>query len=129
MVRVPPSTRVQNGVVGGWLVAVPPHYTSQTCPECGHCSKANRLTQAAFACVQCSFEEHAEVVGAINVLRAGHAQVACEVSVAVMPPQQEPTEATLGLNASLSAVESPAFRRRMSKPLQRCQGLDDKRHK
>ncbi|MEZ2625240.1 RNA-guided endonuclease InsQ/TnpB family protein, partial [Paenalcaligenes hominis] len=48
--------------VGGWLVAVPPHYTSQTCPECGHCSKANRPTQAAFACVQCSFEEHADVV-------------------------------------------------------------------
>ncbi|MEZ2741090.1 RNA-guided endonuclease InsQ/TnpB family protein [Paenalcaligenes hominis] len=72
--------------VGGWLVAVPPHYTSQTCPECGHCSKANRLTQAAFACVQCSFEAHADVVGAINVLRAGHAQFACEVSGAVMPP-------------------------------------------
>src|SRR5690606_39898703 len=71
---------------GGWLVAVPPHYTSQTCPECGHCSQANRLTQAAFACVQCIFEEHADVVGAINVLRAGHAQFACEVSGALMPP-------------------------------------------
>ncbi len=71
---------------GGWLVAVPPHYTSQTCPECGHCSKENRSTQAAFACVQCRFEEHADVVGAINVLRAGHAQFACEVSGAVRPP-------------------------------------------
>ncbi|NJB66060.1 transposase [Paenalcaligenes hominis] len=71
---------------GGWLVAVPPHYTSQTCPECGHCSQSNRPTQAAFACVQCSFEEHADVVGAINVLRAGHAQFACEVSGAVRPP-------------------------------------------
>ena len=71
---------------GGWLVAVPPHYTSQICPECGHCSKENRSTQSAFACVQCRFEEHADVVGAINVLRAGHAQFACEVSGAVRPP-------------------------------------------
>ncbi|GGE72151.1 putative transposase [Paenalcaligenes hominis] len=70
----------------GWLVAVPPHYTSQTCPECGHCSKANRLTQAQFRCVECGVEENADEVGAINVLRAGHAQFACEVSGAVMPP-------------------------------------------
>ena len=71
---------------GGWLVAVPPHYTSQTCPECGHCSNANRPTQADFACVQCGAEENADVVGAMNVLRAGHAQFACEVSGAVRPP-------------------------------------------
>ena len=71
---------------GGWLVAVPPQYTSRTCPCCGHVSADNRKTQAQFACVECGFEEHADVVGAINVLRAGHARFACEVSGAAMPP-------------------------------------------
>jgi len=71
---------------GGHLVAVPPQYTSQTCPCCGHVAKANRQTQARFACIECGFEENADVVGAINVLRAGHARLACEVSGAVMPP-------------------------------------------
>ncbi len=71
---------------GGWLIAVPPHHTSQTCPCCGHVSKDNRQTQARFHCVQCSFEDHADKVGAINILRAGHARFACEVSDAVRSP-------------------------------------------
>ena len=71
---------------GGWLVAVPPQYTSRTCPCCGHVSAENRKTQAQFLCVVCGFEENADVVGAINVLRAGHARFACEVSGAAMPP-------------------------------------------
>jgi putative transposase len=71
---------------GGYLIAVPPQNTSRTCPTCGHTSKDNRQTQAQFACVQCGFEENADLVGAINVLRAGHARFACEVSGAVMPP-------------------------------------------
>ena len=44
------------------------------------------LDQGWFECVECGFEENADVVGAINVLRAGHARLACEVSGAVMPP-------------------------------------------
>ena len=71
---------------GGWLIAVPPQNTSRTCPCCGHVSAENRRSQARFACVECGFEENADVVGAINVLRAGHARFACEVSGAVMPP-------------------------------------------
>ena len=71
---------------GGWLVAVPPHNTSRTCPCCGHVSAQNRQTQARFQCVACGFEENADLVGAINILRAGHARFACEVSGAVMPP-------------------------------------------
>ena len=70
---------------GGWLVAVPPQYTSQTCPCCGHVSADNRQTQARFQCVECGFEENADVVGAINILRAGHARFACKVNGAVMP--------------------------------------------
>ncbi|NVZ08382.1 transposase [Allochromatium humboldtianum] len=78
---------------GGHLIAVPPHNTSRTCPCCGQFAKANRQTQARFACVACGFEENADLVGAINVLRAGHARLACEVSPAG-GQQQEPTEAT-----------------------------------
>ncbi|GAB3625680.1 RNA-guided endonuclease TnpB family protein [Pandoraea terrae] len=80
---------------GGHLVAVPPQNTSRTCLCCGHVSAANRQTQARFACVVCGFEDNADLVGAINVLRAGHARLACvpqgdflrgKVSGAVMPP-------------------------------------------
>lgn len=71
---------------GGYLIAVPPQNTSRTCPCCGHASKDNRQTQAQFECVECGFEENADVVGAINILRAGHARFACEVSDAVRSP-------------------------------------------
>ncbi|WKN23629.1 RNA-guided endonuclease InsQ/TnpB family protein [Azotobacter vinelandii] len=71
---------------GGWLVAVPPRNTSRTCPCCGHVSADDRQSQARFECVECGFEENADMVGAINVSRAGHAWFACEVSDAVRPP-------------------------------------------
>lgn len=80
---------------GGQLVAVPPRNTSRTCPCCGHVAKENRLSQARFECVDCGFEENADLVGAINVLRAGHARLACvDTSPAVGASGQEPTEAT-----------------------------------
>ena len=78
---------------GGHLIAVPPQNTSRTCPSCGHIAKANRQTQAHFKCVSCGYEANADVAGAINVLRAGHARFACEVN-GVGHQQQEPTEAT-----------------------------------
>ena len=56
---------------GGWVVAVPPQYTSQTCPDCGHVSADNRRTQARFICLKCGFEENADLVGAMNILAAG----------------------------------------------------------
>jgi len=71
---------------GGRVVAVPPQYTSQTCPDCGHVSADNRRSQARFVCQACGLEENADLVGAMNILRAGHARIACEVSGAVMPP-------------------------------------------
>lgn len=62
---------------GGMVMTVPPQYTSQTCPVCGHVSKDNRMTQAEFRCTNCGYENNADLVGAMNVLRAGHAQLAC----------------------------------------------------
>ena len=79
---------------GGHLIVVPPQNTSRTCPACGHVSADNRQTQARFLCVECGFEENADLVGAINILRAGHARCACEVSDRRDRQQQEPTEAT-----------------------------------
>ena len=45
---------------GGKLIVVPPQYTSQTCSHCGHIDKANRKTQAQFACTACGFEANAD---------------------------------------------------------------------
>ena len=77
---------------GGVLFAVPPHHTSQTCPCCGHVSKDNRQTQARFACVECGYENHADVVGAINVLERGHRLLACGDGAFSASMKQEPTE-------------------------------------
>ncbi|MHB0984928.1 MAG: RNA-guided endonuclease InsQ/TnpB family protein [Sulfuricella sp.] len=57
--------------LGGWVMAVPAHHTSQTCPCCGHISKENRLTQSSFVCVECGFAENADLVGALNILERG----------------------------------------------------------
>ena len=58
---------------GGQLIPVSPQYTSQCCPACGHTAKANRTTQALFACVKCGYTANADVVGAMNVLQRGRA--------------------------------------------------------
>lgn len=80
---------------GGTLIAVPPQNTSRRCPCCGHVSKDNRTTQARFACVACGYANHADVVGAINILAAGHAAYVCGGAVLPdRPTKQEPTEAT-----------------------------------
>ena len=77
---------------GGMLFAVPPQYTSQTCPCCGHVSADNRQTQARFACVECGYENHADVVGAVNVLERGHRLLACGDEVLRLSMKQELTE-------------------------------------
>jgi putative transposase len=88
---------------GGRLVAVPPHHTSRTCPCCGQVSKENRKTQARFRCVGCGYLNHADVVGAINILARGMksfegpdlARIACgDSSPEVRASSQEPTEVT-----------------------------------
>ncbi len=79
---------------GGWLIAVPPQHTSRTCPDCGCVSADNRPTQAQFRCVECGFEDNADVVGAINILARGHRVAACgEVAQLGSSVKQEPTEA------------------------------------
>lgn len=81
--------------LGGDVLAVPARNTSRTCPACGHVSANNRLTQARFACVECGYENHADLVGAINVLARGHRVLACgELAQSGHSVKQEPAEAT-----------------------------------
>lgn len=84
----------KTGWRGGYFVAVDPKNTSRTCPCCGHVSKDNRKSQALFRCVECGHEANADHVGALNVLAAGHAVIACGGMVqSGRPMKQEPTEA------------------------------------
>lgn len=104
---------------GGKLVLVPAHHTSQTCPECGHVSGENRKSQAKFRCVACGYENHADLVGAMNILSRGMdairdqgrdaaeasagrgktaARIACGGKVRQdLPKKQEPPEEIKGL--------------------------------
>ncbi len=85
---------------GGFFFAVDPKNTSRTCPCCGHVSKDNRKTQALFACVDCGHEANADHVGALNVLAAGHAVMACGgMAQSGHPAKQEPAEATSSITA------------------------------
>lgn len=46
---------------------IQPHYTSQTCPECGHISRDNRTTQETFCCTECNYTNNADVNSANNI--------------------------------------------------------------
>jgi putative transposase len=100
---------------GGRLIAVPAQYTSQTCPVCGHVCAANREKQS-FLCVECGFAEHADLVGAINILNRGlssiegtdsvarlprravrRSRLACQASGVVMPPATGTRRIDLGV--------------------------------
>lgn len=56
---------------GRIVIAVNPRHTSQRCARCGHVATGNRVTQAAFRCLACGYEAHADVNAAQNILRAG----------------------------------------------------------
>ena len=70
---------------GGKLIKVDPRNTSRTCPRCGLVSAENRKSQTTFACIGCGYRSNADEVGAINVLRAGRARLACAMSGTVRP--------------------------------------------
>jgi IS605 OrfB family transposase len=49
------------------VVFVDARNTSRICPECGHCAKANRKSQAEFECRHCGHSDHADRNAARNV--------------------------------------------------------------
>ena len=59
---------------GGEVVAVAPHFTSQTCPVCACVDEKNRATQARFECVRCGHKNNADFNAAENILRKFLAQ-------------------------------------------------------
>ena len=63
---------------GGHLIAVPPQNTSRCCPACSHTSKENRQTQENFECIECGYQNNADIVGAINVLKRGREILAAQ---------------------------------------------------
>ena len=65
---------------GRVVVEVDPRHTSQRCSRCGHTAKENRITQAEFNCLSCSFSAHADQNAAANILRAGLALQAAQAA-------------------------------------------------
>ena len=100
---------------GGRLIKVDPRNTSRTCPQCGLVSAENRKTQASFACVACGYRANADLVGAINVLRAGRARLACGMSGAVRNPKRP--AAALGYGRCRGGIESSPFMMRRTSTL------------
>jgi putative transposase len=55
-------------LVGSLATQVSAAYTSQCCPKCGHCSKANRPNAGLmFVCEICGMEAHSDLVAARNI--------------------------------------------------------------
>ena len=75
--------------LGGELHYVNPQYTSQKCPSCSNIDSQNRPSQSQFQCRKCYYENHADNVGALNILAAGLAVIACQAN-SVRSRQQEP---------------------------------------
>jgi len=63
---------------GGRLVYVPAAFTSQTCSACGVVDRASRKSQAAFACVHCGHEAHADTNAALEIRRRSTALLLAE---------------------------------------------------
>ena len=60
---------------GGYVIAVDPKYTSQTCSNCDCVDKKNRKTQAKFECMSCGYTDNADINAAKNILSRGHSSL------------------------------------------------------
>lgn len=56
-------------LAGTAFAMVDPRHTSRTCSECGHCEKANRLSQSEFVCKACGHVAPADENAAVNIQR------------------------------------------------------------
>ncbi len=95
--------------LGGWLLTVPAHHTSQTCAECGHVAKENRTTQEHFHCVACGHENNADVNAAQNILKKGFEYLASA---------PEKNRGTHGVSLSSEHHQMSAARTNLTQPLQ-----------
>ncbi|MFG1999307.1 RNA-guided endonuclease InsQ/TnpB family protein [Spirillospora sp. NPDC048911] len=67
-----PAVRNVARRTGAEIRKIHPARTSQTCPVCRMVDADSRKSQAKFVCTSCGHAEHADTVGAINTLAAGH---------------------------------------------------------
>ncbi|AJC58282.1 RNA-guided endonuclease TnpB family protein [Streptomyces sp. 769] len=93
------------------VVYVDPAYTSRTCAECGHIDRANRVSQAWFACRNCGVVAHADRNGSRNIrARAWELWRRGASSTAPAPPPRQRGGAGRkpGITASDARCASPA---------------------
>lgn len=62
-------------IAGVTVIPVEAAYSSRTCSRCGHCEKANRVSQSKFSCRACGFTAHADLNAAIILRERGRAAV------------------------------------------------------
>ena len=87
---------------GRQFVPVPAQHTSQRCSRCGYVDASNRVSQAAFTCLSCGYDQNADINAAENIQRQGLAILA-----RAGDPLGVPTSALEGHQA-----HNPAARRR-----------------
>ncbi|WP_405889005.1 transposase [Streptomyces sp. NBC_01136] len=96
------------------VVHVDPAYTSRTCAECGHIDKANRVSQAWFACRNCGFVDHADRNGSRNIrARARELWRRGAQPTAPAPPRKPGSRAgrKRSITASDARCASPSLKR------------------
>ncbi|MGW9029861.1 zinc ribbon domain-containing protein [Streptomyces sp. NPDC055722] len=93
------------------VVYVDPAYTTRTCAECGHLDRANRVSQAWFACRSCGFVGQPDRSGSRNIrARAWELWRRGVQSTAPAPPPRQPggTGRRCSATASGARCASPA---------------------
>ena len=98
---------------GGRLVVVNPAFSSQQCSECDHIDAASRVSQAWFACTNCSHAENADgnaaktilkrglkIVSAAGLAVAGQGDLHQSVSVNCQPSLREVAQIAISRNES-----------------------------
>jgi len=95
---------------GGRVLLVPPHHTSQTCPDpkCGHVSPANRAERSTFACVACGHEGHADHVAAKNILARGLEMVQAEADESQSAKAAKPRKQKTSKKTVAGGLPAPA---------------------
>jgi transposase len=95
------------------VVHVDPAYTSRTCAECGHIDKANRVSQAWFACRNCGFVDHADRNSSRNI-RARARELWRRGAPSTTPAHPEHLGVRLDANAASPPVMPVVQARRFS---------------
>ncbi|MFG2723578.1 RNA-guided endonuclease InsQ/TnpB family protein [Streptomyces canus] len=89
------------------VMHVDPAYTSRTCAECGHTDKANRVSQAWFACRYCGFVDHADRNGSRNIrARAWELWRRGAQSTAPAPPPEHVRRGGAGRKRSITTSDA-----------------------